>query len=69
MELFDKAYYDSLDTSGKIAYKHKIRRTGNRDYLTEHPVKLTPEQRQAKIERLKRKAKLALNLTKPKETA
>ena len=65
MELFDKAHYDSLDTSGKIAYKHKIRRSqGHKEYLTEHPVPRTPEQRAAKLELLMRKAKLALDLTK-----
>ena len=67
MELFNKEHYDSLDSSGKIAYKHKIRRSGNRQYLTEHPVKRTPEERKALIEELKRKARLARNLTKPKE--
>lgn len=57
MELFDKAYYDSLDSSGKITYKHKIRRTGNRNYLTEHPVEMTPAEKQAEIEKLKQRVR------------
>jgi hypothetical protein len=65
MELFDKAHYDSLDMSGKIAYKHKIRRSqGHKQYLTEHPVPRTPEQRAADLEFLMRKALAAINLTK-----
>lgn len=34
---FDINYYNSLDSGGKVAYKNKVRKSGNGRYLTTKP--------------------------------
>ena len=34
---FDINYYNSLDSGGKVAYKNKVRKSGNGRYSTQPP--------------------------------